>query len=74
MIKIITGQFCSRCHMIAPKLKEYSEKKWYEYIEKDISAATPEELGEATQLPVIWFDDRQVEFDEALSLITNTNG
>lgn len=71
MIKLISGQFCSRCHMIAPLLKKYAEKEWLDYIEKDINEATPEEIGEATSLPVVWFDDKQMGYDEVLAIITN---
>lgn len=69
MIKIITGQFCSRCHMIAPMLKKYAEKSWLDYIEKDINEASPEEIEWATQLPVIYFWEDRVEYDDALAKI-----
>ena len=57
--------------MIAPLLKKYAEKEWLDYIEKDINEATPEEIGEATSLPVVWFDDKQMGYDEVLAIITN---
>lgn len=69
-IKLISGEFCSRCHMISPLLKQYAEKNGYEYLEKDVKLATQEELEWATMLPVIYFDDERVEFDDAFARIS----
>lgn len=70
LIKLITGSFCSRCHMIAPKLKKYAEANWYEYVEIDVQQVTPEDLGRATMLPVIRWDGEMIDFDEALARLS----
>lgn len=57
--------------MISPKLKEYAEKNWFSYEEKDVNDASKEELWTATMLPVIRFDSEQLEFDEVLAKITS---
>ena len=67
---IISGEFCSRCHMISPLLKKYCESNNYEFIEKDVKDATPEEIEWATMLPVIYFWDERVEYDDALARIS----
>lgn len=56
--------------MIAPMLKKFAEDNWYEYVEKDVQQATPEDLGTATMLPVIWFGEEQKDFDEVLAMIS----
>lgn len=68
-IKIISGEFCSRCHLIAPLLKKYAEQNNYEFIEKDIKLASPEEIEWATMLPIIYFWDDRVEYDDALAKV-----
>ena len=55
--------------MIAPMLKKYAEKNWLDYVEKDINKASPEEIEWATQLPVIYFWEDRVEYDDALAKI-----
>jgi hypothetical protein len=35
-----------------------------------VSVAAPEEIEWATSLPVIWFDDKQIDYDEVLSIIS----
>jgi len=69
MIKIITGEFCSRCHLISPLLKKYAEENNMSFEEKDINNATPEEIEGASMLPVIYFWDKRVEYDEALKKV-----
>lgn len=56
--------------MIAPLLKQYAEKNWYAFEEKDIKVATPEEIDWASMLPVIYFWDDRVEYDEALAKVS----
>lgn len=68
-IKLISGEFCSRCHMIAPLLKKYAEANWYSFIQKDINNTNPEEIEWATMLPVIWRGDERIEYDDALAKI-----
>lgn len=70
-IKLISGQFCSRCHMIAPLLKKFCDENGHNFEELDVNNATPEDLWEASMLPVIWRGDEQIDFDEALSRISN---
>lgn len=55
--------------MIAPLLKKYAEKKWLDYIEKDVNDASPEELEWASMLPVIFFWDERIEYEDALAKI-----
>ena len=69
-IKLISGEFCSRCHMIAPLLKQYAEKNGLSFIQKDVNNATPEELEWASMLPVIYFWDDRVEFDDAFARVS----
>ena len=69
-IVLIENEFCSRCHMISPLLKKYAEDNWYDFIEKDVNLATPEELEWASMLPVIYFWDERVEYDDVLVRIT----
>ena len=40
MIKLISGEFCSRCHLIAPLLKKYAEENNLSFIEIDINNAS----------------------------------
>ena len=54
-IKIISWEFCSRCHMIAPLLKKYAEDNGYSFLE--------------TMLPAIYFWDERVEYDDALAKV-----
>jgi len=69
-IKLISGEFCSRCHLLAPLLKQWCEKNWYSYEEKDVKETTQEELWDATMLPIIRFDDKQMDYDEVLAIIS----
>lgn len=68
-IKLISWEFCSRCHMIAPLLKKYAEDNGYSFLEKDIKNASQEEIEWATMLPVIYFWDERVEYDDALAKV-----
>lgn len=68
-IKIITGEFCSRCHMISPLLKRYAEEHNMSFIEKDVKNASQKELGDATMLPIIYFWDEMVSFEDAFQRI-----
>lgn len=70
MIKLISWEFCSRCHLISPRLKEYAEKNNIEFVEKDVKEATKDELGDATMLPVIRWSWERIEFDEALARLS----
>lgn len=56
--------------MIAPLLKKYAEEHWVSFIEKDINNASPEEIEGASMLPVIYFWDERVEFDDAFARIS----
>lgn len=70
MITLISGSTCMRCHFIKPHLQSYAEKNWMEFEEIDVSNATPEQLEWATQLPVIWMDWEQIEYEKAIEMIT----
>lgn len=69
-VLFISGPFCSRCHTLKPYLEKYCEENWYEFEEKNINDATPEELGNATMLPVVWMWDEQMDYDKVLETIT----
>lgn len=56
--------------MIAPLLKQYAEKNGLSFIQKDVNNATPEELEGASMLPVIYFWDDRVEFDDAFARVS----
>ena len=56
--------------MIAPLLKQYAEKNGLSFIQKDVNNATPEELEGASMLPVIYFWDERVEFDDAFARVS----
>lgn len=55
--------------MIAPLLKKYAEENGYSFLEKDIKNASQEEIEWATMLPVIYFWDERVEYDDALAKV-----
>lgn len=57
--------------MISPLLKKYAEENWYSFIEKDIKNASPEEIEGASMLPVIYFWDDRIEYDDALSKVVS---
>lgn len=69
MIKIITGPFCSRCHLISPLLKKYAEENNIPFEEKDVNNASPEEIEGATMLPIIYFWEERIEYDDALAKV-----
>lgn len=69
-IKLISGQFCSRCHMLAPKLKQWAEDNGYNFVEIDVNNASPEEIEWATMLPVVWRNWEQLDFDATLAKIS----
>lgn len=71
---MISNSVCTRCKFLEPHLKNYAEKNGFSFEEKDISQATEIEIGDSTSLPIIWLWDKKLTYDEALSLITNTNG
>ena len=56
--------------MIAPLLKQYAEKNGLSFIQKDVNNATPEELEGASMLPIIYFWDDRVEFDDAFARVS----
>ena len=70
-VLLIWWESCSRCRFIEPHLKSRAEKQWYEFEEKDVSTASPEELEWATALPVIWMDDKQIDYDEMINILSN---
>lgn len=68
-IKLISWVNCVRCKFIEPHLKSRAEKNGYTFEEKDVNEATSEEIEWATQLPVIYFWEDRVEYDDALAKI-----
>lgn len=69
-IKMITGQFCGRCHTLKPHLEKFCEENNYELEIKDINETSPEEIGSATMLPIIRWGDNQIDYDEVLNRIS----
>lgn len=68
--RLVSWAFCSRCHMIQPLIKKFCEENWYEFEEVDVNNAAPALLEWATQLPVIWEDDKQIPFEDMLAKIS----
>lgn len=69
-VLMIWWEACSRCVFIESHLKNRCEKNWYEFEEKDVKDATQEELEWATALPVIWMDDKQMDYDEIINMLS----
>lgn len=55
--------------MITPLLKKYAEENNVSFIEKDIKNANPDEIEGASMLPVIYFWDERIEYDDALAKV-----
>lgn len=70
-VLMIWWETCNRCRFIEPHLKAWSENNWYEFEEKDISQASPEEIEWASALPVIWIDWKQKDYDEVIAMLSN---
>lgn len=68
-ITIVTWPVCGRCHIIKPLLEKYAEKNWYEFEEVDVNSASPELIEWASMLPVIYFWDERIEFEDAMSKV-----
>ena len=56
--------------MIAPLLKKYANEHNMSFIEKDIKNASQEETEGAAMLPIIYFWDERVDFEEAYARIS----
>ena len=69
-VKLISWISCSRCHFIKGPLQSRAEKNGYEFEEIDVSNASPDLIEWATQLPVIWIDWEQIEYEKAIEMIT----
>lgn len=67
---MICGESCMKCTFLKPHLKAYADKNNIPFEEKDINNATPSEIEWATSLPVVWFDDKQMDYDEVLAIIS----
>lgn len=70
MIRLISGEFCSRCHMIAPLLKSYAENNGLTFEEVNINEASPEDIEGETMLPIIIWDGKHIPYEETLQKIT----
>lgn len=70
MIKLVTWQFCGRCHTLQPILEQYCKNNNLELEVIDVNEATPEELGDATMLPIIIRNGKHMDYDETLQKIT----
>lgn len=68
---MICGEACMKCKFLKPHLEKFCLDNNISFKEKDINDATPEEIEWATSLPVIRFDNKQIDYDEALSRISN---
>ena len=51
-------------------MQSRAEKNGYEFEEIDVSNASPDLIEWATQLPVIWVDWEQIEYEKAIEMIT----
>ena len=71
-IILISGPTCNRCHFIKPPLQARAEKNNYTFEEIDISNADTSLIEWATMLPVIWINDKQISYEEAIDLITKS--
>lgn len=69
-VTLISSVTCVKCHFIKNPLKARAEKNGCEFIEKDVSTATKEEIGEATSLPIIYIDNEQYDYDNILTKIS----
>lgn len=69
-VKLISSETCTKCHFIKGPLKSRAESKGYKFEEKDISKATPEEVWDATSLPIIIIDWERRDYDNILQKIT----
>lgn len=69
-IKLISGEFCSRCHLIAPLLKKYAENNGLAFEEINVNDANPEDLEWEAMLPVIIRDGKHISYEETLQKIT----
>ena len=67
---MICGEVCTRCIFLKPHLKKRCEENNISFEEKDIKQATQEEIWDATQLPIVWFDNEMKDYDEILSIIS----
>lgn len=67
---MICGEICTRCAFLKPHLEKRCKENNILFEEKDIKQATQEEIWDATQLPVIWFDNEMKDYDEVLSIIS----
>lgn len=68
-VRLISWESCNKCKFIHPHLQKRCEKNGHEFIDKDINEATQEEIWDAMSLPIIWFDDEQLDYDNVLAKI-----
>ena len=68
-ILLISGETCNRCKFIKPFLELYCQKHKWDFEEKDVNDATPEEIEWATMLPVIWVDWQQMDYEKAIEMV-----
>lgn len=73
-ILMICGETCVKCKFLKPHLEARAQGNGILFEEKDINEAIPSEIEWASSLPVIWIDDKQIEYDEALAMVSNNNG
>lgn len=69
-VLMICGESCMKCKFIKPHLEKFCLDNNIPFEEKDVNEAAPEEIEWATSLPVVWFDDKQMEYDEVLAFIS----
>ena len=71
-IILISGPTCNRCHFIKGPLQSRADKNNYTFEEIDISKADASLIEWATMLPVIWINDKQISYEEAIDIITKS--
>ena len=66
---LITWEYCNRCKFIEPILDKYCKNNNYNLNVIDINEAPSNLIEGASMLPVIYFWDDRVEYDDALAKV-----
>lgn len=69
-VLMICGDACMKCKFLKPHLEKFCLNNNIPFEEKDVNEASPSEIEWATSLPVVWFDDKQMDYDEVLAIIS----
>ena len=69
-ILMICGEACMKCRFLEPHLKSRAEKNGISFEEKDVKEAVQSEIEWAASLPVVRFDDKQMDYDDVIAKIS----